>query len=134
VRRSPAGLAGRGFTLPEVLATLVLIGIVLPVVMRGVSLAMAASSHARYVAQAASLAEAKLTELVTTGQWTLSGTSGDFGPEWPQYRWIDQVYGFEFGASEIVLQVFWTERGAEQSLNVATIVYENANSATGILP
>ena len=40
-------IARRGFTLIEVLATLVLLGIVMPVAMRGVSLALAASSIAR---------------------------------------------------------------------------------------
>ena len=53
-----------GFTLVEVLATLVLMGIVIPVAMHGVSIAMSAASNARKTAEAATLAETKLNELL----------------------------------------------------------------------
>lgn len=131
--------ACRGFTLAEVLATLVLIGIVVPAVMRGVSVGLMASSHARHVAQAASLAEAKLAELVVTGQWGLATSGGDFSPDWPQYRWTSQTYSLDFATNEIVLEVRWLERDMEQSMVLSTIVYENANmtgteTTTGTTP
>src|SRR4051794_38319604 len=70
-RRGSAALPRRamraGFTLIEVLATLVLLGIILPAAMRGVSIGLAMASHARHVTEAAQLAEAKLNELVATG-------------------------------------------------------------------
>jgi prepilin-type N-terminal cleavage/methylation domain-containing protein len=132
--RHPApGRYGAAFTLPEVLATMVLIGIVVPVAMAGLSLALVAASHARYTAQAASLGEAKLMELVATGQWMMGVGGGDFSPDWPQYRWTAQMATRDFNAYEIDLQVAWTERGVEQTLNVSTIVYDTttASDSTG---
>lgn len=126
--RRTSSLRSRGrtaFTLAEVLATLVLVGIVLPVVMQGVSIALAASSHARYLAQAASLGEAKLTELVATGDWLVASGSGDFGIEWPQYRWSCQNFTRDFTTYELVLHVIWTERGEERSLDLATLAFDN---------
>src|SRR5688500_7535196 len=63
----------RGFTLAEVLATLVLVGLVLPAVMKGISLALAASDDARRRVEAVGLAENKLTEL--TADMSTSGTT-----------------------------------------------------------
>jgi hypothetical protein len=116
--------------LPEVLATMVLIGIVVPVAMSGLSLALAAASHARYTAQAASLGEAKLMELVATGQWLNGVGSGDFSPDWPQYRWTAQMSTADFNVNEIILQVSWTERGNEQSLLVSTMVFDTSITAS----
>ncbi|HOW69971.1 MAG TPA: hypothetical protein PKY77_05150 [Phycisphaerae bacterium] len=118
------------FTLAEVLATLMLVGIVLPVVMRGISVALAAASHARYLAQATSLGEAKLTELVTTGDWLLAQTSGDFGLEWPQYRWSCQNFTRDFSMDELVLRVTWTERGQERTLDLATLTFDTGSLAS----
>jgi hypothetical protein len=114
-----------------VLAALVLIGIVLPVAMRGMSLALAAAGHARHTAEATSLAEAKLNELITYGEWTAAGASGDFGADWPDYQWKAQSYARDFGLTEVIVQVIWTERSRERSLNIATLVHE---SDTGALP
>jgi len=121
---------GAGFTMPEVLATMLLIGIVVPVAMAGLSLALAAAGHARHTAQAATLGEAKLMELVATGQWMMATGSGDFSPDWPDYHWRSQMTTLDFDANQIQLQVTWTERGMEQSLSVTTIVYDNETSGT----
>ena len=124
--RSTRRLAVRGFTLIEVLATLVLLAIVLPVAMRGVSLALAAASNARHTSEAATLAEAKLNELVVQGQGTVATASGDFAPDHPDYRWLCQNAERDYGVSEVAVRVSWTERGQERSLIVSTLAYENA--------
>ncbi|GMV95857.1 MAG: type II secretion system protein [Phycisphaerae bacterium] len=130
--RGPRPAALSAFTLPEVLATMMLMGIVLPVVMSGVSTALSAAERARNTAQAATLGEAKLAELVATGQWGLTAGGGDFSPDFPQYRWVCQTATRDFGAVEIILQVSWIERGMERSLLLSTIAYEN-QELTGIL-
>ena len=115
----------RGFTLVEVLATLVLIGVVLPVAMNGVALALSAASNARHTTEAAQLAQNKLNELVLTGDWSLSGTSGDFAPDWPAYRWTVEsgtTNSNDYGLTEVRVWVFWTDRGRERALSVATLV------------
>ena len=117
----------RGFTLIEVLATLVLLGIVMPVAMRGVSLALAASSTARRTAEAASLAEMKLNELVVDGSWQTGNAGGDFSDQnQPDYRWTCESAARDYGTSEVVVHVTWTHRGQERTMSLATLVYPDA--------
>src|SRR5690348_6677471 len=66
---SARGAGRQGFTLVEVLAALVILGIVLPVAMRGVSLSLAAASNAKHMNVAAQLADQKLNEVVLTSGW-----------------------------------------------------------------
>ena len=117
----------RGFTLIEVLATLLLLGIVLPVAMRGVSMSLAAASRARNMAEAASLADTKLNELVATQMWSTSGDSGDFGEQFPGYTWSSQATPFDYGMTQIDLRIAWFERGQETFLDVSTLVYQSGD-------
>jgi len=117
----------KGFTLIEVLAALLLIAIVLPVVMQGLSLASAAAGSARRRTEAAGLAESKLNELVATGSWQTGNVSGDFAPDWPEYRWEAALSTYSSDSSgqsleEIDLRVMWTQRGREESVALSTLV------------
>jgi prepilin-type N-terminal cleavage/methylation domain-containing protein len=137
-------LAGRrtrrrgGFTLVEVLAALVLIGIVMPVAMRGVSLAMAAASSARHASIAAGLAESKLNQIVvenSAGTGVGSGaTAGDFSPEQPEYRWMLQTFPRDYNLTELSLRVSWQERGQERSLVVTTLAPDPSLAGAGVAP
>jgi prepilin-type N-terminal cleavage/methylation domain-containing protein len=125
-----------GFTLIEVLATMVLLAIVLPVAMRGVSLAMAAASNAKHASQAASLAETKLNDLLTTGVTSASGMSGDFAEDGhPEYQWSYQSAPRDYSTTEVQLKVTWFERGQERNYTLATMSYQSADAATaGVSP
>ena len=128
----------RGFTLVEVLATLLLIGIVLPTVMHGVTVSGDASSYARRNSEAAGLAEQKLGELVATGDWLSGGNStGDFAPEWPGYRYewalspyVDNTTTSDSGVQQLDLRVIWLSHGMEDSLLVSTLVYDKQSAAS----
>lgn len=130
---------GRGrhaFTLIEVLATLVLIGIVIPFAIRGTSLALNTASNAKRQAEAATLAEAKLAELVSQGDWNTGNTQGDFGQDWPEYRWKLQAYAHDqnVNVTEITLSVTWTQGGQQRVMNVSTLTYlANGTGGTGAL-
>jgi len=114
----------RAFTLVEALATLVLVAIILPVAMRGISLAVAAASHARHQVEAAALAEAKLAELVATGAWQDADLVGDFGEDHPGYAWAADVTEREEATlRQLDVHVAWVERGAERSVTLSTLVY-----------
>jgi len=118
------------FTLIEVLATLVLLGIILPVAMRGISMALAASSHARHTAEATVLAQAKLNDLLIEGTWTQSNVSGDFAPDHPEYHWVCQSEQRDYSLDQVTVTVTWNERGQERSLNLSTLASENDTGAT----
>lgn len=120
-----------GFTLPEVLASLVLVGLVLPAVMKGVSLAMSAADDARKRVEAVGLAETKLEEIVASASTNAAGsTSGDFGDAWPAYRWRSASNNMDTGLTEITVSVVWTSRGAERSVDLAGFAYASSTTAT----
>lgn len=113
----------RGFTLWEVLAVLVLAGIVLPAVMRAISVTTGAASDARRRMEAASLAETRMDELVTTGAWQDENLSGDFGTDWPQYRWMAEVSDWDGLTLRLLsVHVQWTAKGVQREVVLSTLV------------
>jgi len=135
-RDAPAGPSRRpssrrrGLTLIEVLATIVLMGIVLPAAMQGISQCVRATSVARQKSEAAGLAEAKLNELVATGDWQFGVTSGDFGEAWPEYRWKVVMSDFSDPTlQQLSVQVFWTSRGEQRDVTLTTLVYQGQSAA-----
>ena len=130
----------RGFTLIEVLAALVLLAIVLPAAMRGVTLASTAGSLAQKRTKAASLASSRLQEILATGQYesgNLSGDFSDYGPGNEGFRWEAQMavwnqQGFNVAdlqsqtLQELDLRVIWRGRDGDQSMTLSTLVYSNS--------
>ena len=129
-RRRAARGCRSAFTLIEVLATLVLLGIILPVTMRGVSMALAASSHARHTAEATVLAQAKLNDLIAEGTWNQTQGSGDFAPDHPEYRWTCASEQRDYGLDQVTVTVTWSERGQDRSLNLSTLASESDMGVT----
>jgi prepilin-type N-terminal cleavage/methylation domain-containing protein len=122
LNRTPA--RRRGFTLVEVLATLALLGILLPAITSGFSLCMATADQARRQAQAASLAHGKLCELVASGQLDRAVLTGDFGADWPDYRWTATVSNWESDLlSQLDVKVLWRHGSADREVTVTTLVY-----------
>ena len=120
------------FTLPEVLAALVLVGVVLPAVAKGISLAMAVSDEARKKVEATALAETKLAEVTAEAN---SGTqvgmgSGDFGETHPAFRWESATTVIDVDLTEVSVQVIWTARGVERSVGLSSLVYTGAAAGT----
>jgi type II secretory pathway pseudopilin PulG len=106
----------------------VLIGVVLPVAMRGVTAALQSASRARHVAEATQLAQQKLAEFLVDRQTANLNSSGDFGPEWPEYRWSSR--GLSFASTscyEVQLRVAWPERGGEGAITVSTLLYPSTS-------
>src|SRR4051794_33197688 len=125
-RRRAYGWLGRrqgggGFTLIEVLAALMLVAIVLPVAMRGVSVATGAASNARHRNEASALAQSKMDELLANMQATQTqmntNMSGDFGEDWPGYEWSAEL-------------VTWAPNGMNLSTGLAGQMPSSITSAT----
>lgn len=113
-----------GFTFVELLATVVLIGIIMPVAMRTIALCTSLAGQSRKETEAASLARTRLTELVTSGDWQSSGRAGDFGTDWPGYRWTVEVSNWtDAVVSQIDLTVYWQSRGRDRSVTLSTLAY-----------
>jgi general secretion pathway protein I len=130
----PPRSTSHGFTLVEVLAALLLIAIVLPVVMQGISLGAQASSNARHRTEAAGLAESKLSELVATREWQMGNLTGDFAPDWPDYRWEATVGAYVGDSSgqnvqELGVRVYWLSRNQENSVSLSTLTYARSSTS-----
>ena len=125
---SPGPLVPRSrraaFTLPEVLAAIVLIGIALPPILKGVSLAMGACDDARRKIEATGLAEAKLAELTVDAMQLLSagGGSGTF-EEHPEYQWESRTLTPDTDLTELTVRVTWTARGSPRVIEMSTLVF-----------
>ena len=121
----------RGFTLAEALAALLLVAIVLPVALNGISLGVRAARDARQRVQAVSLAQSKLAELVATAQWQGTELAGDFtepidgltGELAPGYTWEAVVEDWEEpGVMQVTVTVNWVSHETPQRVSVATLV------------
>jgi prepilin-type N-terminal cleavage/methylation domain-containing protein len=122
-RQRTAG--GRGFTFVEILATIALIAIVFPSVMSGISLCLFAGDAAKQQAQASSLAHGKLMELVAGSQWQQAAMAGDFGQQWPGYRWAAMVSNWDGSTlQQLDVTVTWQPMGPrkQRNLTLSTLV------------
>jgi prepilin-type N-terminal cleavage/methylation domain-containing protein len=112
---------GRGFTLVEVLASLTVVLIALPVAMEAITLATATATRARRQIEAANLAASKLAELAATNAWQNGNSSGDFStysPSFPDYTWTSTVTQYQeatTGATAAVASTSGTTLGGASS-------------------
>lgn len=129
--RSTRGGSKRGFTLIEVLTTMVVMAIVLPIAMRGISLTLQAAEMAKRSAIAATLADGKLNELSSSTGLTNAGTnSGDFSPDYPEYQWQATTTSISLGLEQIDVQVTWHGRDGERKLTVSTVIYPQGGTSS----
>ena len=117
-----------GFTIMEVLAVLLLMGLVLPVVLRGASLALGASSHARRITEASALANQRLEEILLSGRFTAD--SGRFDSPWQDYQWSATISSRDYNLTEIAVEVRWQARSRTHSVRLVTL----AGSASAVTP
>lgn len=117
-----------GITLVEVLATLAIVAIILPVAMKGIALATTLAGQTRQRSEATSLAESKLNELIVSGDWQSGQLSGDFGTDWPGYTWQADVNTWdEADLSEVRLTVLWTSRDVQRQIVLTTLMYSGSS-------
>lgn len=117
-----------GFTLVEVLAAAVVMAIIMPVAMHGISVAATVAAVARHKAEAAVLAQSKLAELQVTRDWQTGNLSGGFGEDHPEYRWSADMAAWDTSSlQQLNVHVVWTSGGREQSVTLTTLVDTEAN-------
>jgi general secretion pathway protein I len=115
-----------GFTLMEILAALLLIGLALPAIMKGVSLAGILASDSARQYEALNLAEEKLAETLLQADWQDGSTSGDFeSDEYKGYEWTMNVSDWtQAGLKQVDVAVFWETRGRTREIRLSTLVYD----------
>ncbi len=113
------------FTFVEVLAAMAFLGILIPVIVKALTISNRAGVVAERSGIAAQLGENRLGELMVGDAWTTAEAGGDFGQEWPGYRWEIQQAAWSAGdMTELTLLVFYPVQGVERSLALSTLVSE----------
>lgn len=124
----------RGFTILEVIATMLFIGIAIPAIMEGFSIGSRAAGEAKRKVEAAELAQGKLNELIVLQTWNSGAQQGDFGTDFPGYRWaMSQQQRNDYNTTdmtELTVRVSYQLRGQERYVDVSTIVYTPATTST----
>jgi len=90
----------KGFTLLEVMVALSIIAIVLVSVYKMHAQTVSMNNEVRFYATAPMLAQRKMAEIESESLKDLGDDSGDFGDEFPDYRWnivIDDVESTTLG-------------------------------------
>ncbi len=126
VFRPPSSLPrSSGFTFVELLATIVLISIVMPVVMRTIGLCTQVAGQSRRQVEAVCLAKTKLTELTAAQDWQNGSNRGDFGTDWPGYEWTMTLANWAEDTSvrQLDLTVSWRSVGRQRKVTLSTLVY-----------
>ena len=134
-RRAPRRQRAGGFTFVEILAALLFLALVIPAIVTALSLSGRAGEMTERGGAAAQLAENKLNEMLVGDTWqTAPAGSGDFGTDWPNYRWqLTQTPWTTDSASsmtELKMEVFFKVQGAERSVELTTLVNTLTSSST----
>lgn len=80
-----------GFTLLEVMIAVAIIAIALVAALGSQSQSVSLASEAKFATTAAFLAQGKMAELETQDLDDLTSDAGDFGEDFPGYRWESEV-------------------------------------------
>ena len=115
----------KGFTLMEILAALVLIGVVLPAVMKGVSMASILASDSARKYEALNLAESKLAEVLLNKDWQEGSDSGEFESDNKDYTWTMEASDWtQADLKQVNVTVAWEQRGHPRQIYLSTLVYD----------
>ena len=116
----------RGFTFVEILASMAFLGILIPVVVSALMVSNRAAVMSERSVIATQLGENRLNEMMLGDAWTSESSRGDFGADFPGYRWEMKQADWNAGAmTELTLDVFYSVQGREQSVQLSTLVSDS---------
>jgi len=120
-----------GFTLVEVLAALLFLAILVPAIVGGLTLSN------RISVLSERKAENKLNEqLIGNGWQAASANSGDFGTDYPGYRWQITQQPWQGDTTntmtELMVEVFFPVQGKDHSVRLSTLVNPNGQSSAAV--
>lgn len=123
--------ARAAFTLVEILAALMFLGLAVPVLLSAFSASGRNAEAAERTVLAAELAEKQLNEVImqeraaaTGGSSSTSSRGGELGAEYPGYRWEleQQSWASDSAVTEYTVRVYFPVRGQERSVELSTLL------------
>lgn len=119
------------FTFVEILAAMAFLGLVIPVVVSALMISNRAGVASERTTIATQLGENQLSQLMIGNEWTTASSRGQFGTDWPGYRWELKKSDWEAGAmTELDLTVYFQVQGTERSVVLSTLVNESLTETT----
>jgi len=105
------------------------LAILVPAILQALTLANRASEVSERSAIAAELASNKLGELTLNDAWSNADAKGDFGNEWPGYRYeVTQATWDVDSMTQLSVNVFYPVQGKERSLQLVTLVSQSGTT------
>jgi prepilin-type N-terminal cleavage/methylation domain-containing protein len=124
---SPPRRSRRGFTLIEVLASLLLMAIVIPVAMQAVSIASRAGTLGQRKVAAVRIAERLIEEMIVTGQADQNSTTGTVDDGDFSYAWaLESSTWTEDTMTHLTVKVTFAIQGIEYDVSASTLFDPNA--------
>ncbi len=118
------------FTFVETLAAMAFLGILLPVLVSALHVSSGVGSVAERSTVAMQLGENRLNEMTLGDAWSSAESKGDFGTDWPGYRWELRQTDWETGSmTELEMDVFFTVQGHEDEVRMSTLVSQSLTQA-----
>ncbi len=115
----------RGFTFVETLAAMLFMAILIPVAMEGLMLANTVQLRASRKRIATELATRLLNETVVTQSWRDGDQDGDFGEDFPAYRWTLTSESWPEDTMRLVkVEVTYSVQNREFTERVSTLADE----------
>ncbi len=126
-RRQPAG-----FTFAEILAALAFLAILIPAIITALTLANRAAVQAERTSIASQLGEFELGQLMTASAWQSASNRGDFGADYPGYRWELEQSSWSGDTAnpmtQLTMHVFFSVQGQEREIQLTTLA-SNTNTS-----
>ena len=129
-----------GFTFVEVLAALLFLGITIPAVVGALMVGGRAATVSERRAIATELLENRLSELMIDNTWKNAASRGEFGADYPGYRYemTQANWKNDTAMTELTFKVFFKVQGQEYDVQLTTLVNdqlsdteETTNTGTG---
>lgn len=113
----------RGFTFVEILAAMVFMAIVIPVAIQGITMANRIGVSAQRKRIATQLADRQLSEIVLTREWESGSSQGDFGEDYPNYKWTMTADEWsEDDMIQVTVEVAYQVQGQDNFVRLSTLV------------
>lgn len=114
----------RGFTLIEIMVSLAVLAIALTVLLGLRNRDIALSAYSGHLTEATLLARQRISEVSFAGFPDLGAREGDFGEEYPNYKWKEEVKQTPYEVvRELNLEVLWKEGKREESVRFTTFLF-----------
>ncbi|MGK0198102.1 MAG: hypothetical protein ACI91J_001372 [Yoonia sp.] len=120
----------RAFTFAEILAAMFFLALVIPVAMKGITIASKAGTVASRKATATQLGDALLNELVITDEWRSGSNSGTFEEPNEKFSWeIESSAWDQPGMTELTIRVSYLVRDLQDEVRLTTLVSEEDDTS-----